>query len=140
MHIDDHIENFDDFVHDLMIAGRKSRTRKPRYSRVQALLLSWHLEDEQDDDDVTKMNKMIEDEVLAVQGLFQDKLNFSVERVSFPIVDEKSKKPVYSHNKLLGKINDFVDDVDQYKDKDTLLVIYYNGHGSYRADSCYWHP
>ena len=81
----------------------ESRTRKPRYNRVQALLLSWQEDDEQDDDDIAKKNKMIDEEVLAVQGLFQKKLNFSVERCSIPVVDKKSKKPVYSHNELSGR-------------------------------------
>ncbi|KAH7330254.1 hypothetical protein BKA65DRAFT_508996 [Rhexocercosporidium sp. MPI-PUGE-AT-0058] len=133
---DEHVDNFDDFVNDMMIAGRRSRTRKPRYNRVQALLISWKEDEDENAEEVLLMNKTIEAEVRTVHDLLEHKLNFSVDRFAIPIVDERNRS-VNSQNKLLAKITNFV---DKYEDEGTLLIIYYNGHGSYWDNSCYWHP
>ena len=137
IHTDDHVDTFEDFRNDMLIAGKRHRTRKPRYSQVQVLLLTWKEDDLEEDEKVIRLNKIIEEEVRTVHKLFEATLNFSVERFEIPSVDQRTKKLVNSQNKLLAKITSFV---DKYEDDETLLVIYYNGHGSYWGNSCYWHP
>lgn len=83
-----------------------------RYSAVQVLLLSW------EEDDL----KVI-DEVTTLDIVFTDLYGFGVEQWLIPSSD--------SHDELGDRLRAFK---KQYSKEDTLLIVYYGGHG-YLNDS-----
>lgn len=132
---DDHLESFEVFATEMLAADRRKRQRQ-KYSKVQVLLINWEESKTETKPETKKFNALIEEEVRKVHKLFKDDLNFSVERYAIPLVDSEGND-VNWDRKVLLKVNDFVDLNDH---PDTLLILYYNGHGSFRENSCYWHP
>lgn len=135
IHTDDHVDTFDDFVND-MLAAAKRKKRRQRYNRVQVLLISWEDDLTETDQKAKELNRLIEEEVRTVHSLFDKALNFNVNRYAIPLVDSEGRD-VNWERKVLLKVNGFIDLYDQ---PETLLILYYNGHGSFQQNSCYWHP
>jgi hypothetical protein len=129
------VDKFNDFVQDMLAAGRRKR-QKLRYTKVEVLLLSWE-EDEGAGKEVKRVNKLIEDEIRTVHELFERTLNFSVNRYAIPLVDPRTKRNNKWQTNLQRKVAEFV---EYHDDPGTLLILYYNGHGSCHGNSCYWHP
>lgn len=132
---DDHLESLGVFANEMLAAARRKRKRQ-RYSKVQVLLINWEEDEKETDLMAKKLNGLIEHEVRAVHKLFEEDLNFSVERYAIPLVDSNGDD-VNWERKVLLKVNGFVDINDH---QDALLILYYNGHGSFQEKSCYWHP
>jgi len=81
------------------------------------LLLSW------EDDNLGVLNEIDE-----LDDVFRRIYHFEVERWKIP-----SKR---SHNTLAAKLLAFL---DEYESKETLLIVYYGGHGSMNDDrQCVW--
>jgi len=73
---------------------------------------------------VKYINSLIESEVDAVSTLFRERLHYHVERYAIPNLQGRTK----AQQELQFGISSFV---RKYDDPNTLLIIYYNGHGSY---------
>lgn len=118
-HIGYHVKDlkaFGETLTDAAAAAFPNRSRS-RYIGVHVLLLSW----EDDNLEVIK-------EVLELQDVFRVNYGFEAEVWRIP-----SRK---SHNSLAGKLLRFVDD---YDDKENLLIVYYGGHGGMDDDRrCIW--
>lgn len=99
--------------------------------------MNWEEEKEDTSEDVKRVNKLIEDEIRTVHKLFEQTLRFSVERYQIPLTNPQTKRDYNWQTKVQRKVTEFVDDNDG---PDTLLILYYNGHGSCHEYSCYWHP
>ena len=119
-----------------MLAAAKRKKRKQHYSKVQVLLISWE-EDKTEPDPVAKeLDRLIEHEVRTIHKLFDEDLNFSVSRYAIPLLDSRGHDPKWDR-KVLLEVTTFMDAHDH---PETLLILYYNGHGSFQGNSCYWHP
>ena len=101
------------FGHEDALYGRA----KCRYKRVHVLLLSW----EADDLGVAK-------EIAELKDTFDKIYHYEVEHWKIP-----SNR---SHNSLNRRLTNFIDD---YEGEDTLLILYYGGHGYMNDDrQCIW--
>ena len=115
-----HIEDLATFGKSLSDAAvrafPKSRTSS-RYKEVHALLLSW------EEDNLGVIEEIIELESVLKQGY-----KFETEPWRIP--------STRSHNSLAKRLTDFL---DKYERRDSLLIVYYGGHG-YMNDSrqCVW--
>lgn len=90
---------------------------RSRYKEAHVLLLSW------EDDDLGVI-----DEVNDLQDVFRQTYNYETEVWKIP-----SKR---AHNSLATRIVQFVADHDA---RDSLLVLYYGGHGLMNDDrQCLW--
>lgn len=90
---------------------------KCRYKQVHVLLLSW----EADDLGVAK-------EIAELQDVFENIYHYEVEFWKIP-----SNR---SHNSLNRRLTNFIDD---YEGEDSLLIVYYGGHGYMNDDrQCVW--
>jgi len=88
-----------------------------RYREVHALLLSW------EDDDLGVVN-----EIAELEDVFQQIYRFEVDVWRIP--SERS------HIAVAGKVLGFLND---YESTDSLLIVYYGGHGSMNDDrQCVW--
>jgi hypothetical protein len=111
------------FVTDMMAASQRRKYDIGHYKKVEALLLNWEPEELKIDKNVETADKIIEDEVKAVRELFEKEFRFSADRFIIPSIDPKTRQ-FNSQNKLLSKVKDWLLEHD---DKETLLIIYYNG-------------
>jgi hypothetical protein len=81
------------------------------YLDVHALLLSWK------DGDPAIYNQLVE-----LKNVFKEDYNYNVEEWAIP--------PENSYHALDGKLSRFLDN----DGKETLLILYYGGHGSSNSD------
>ncbi|RGP80476.1 hypothetical protein FLONG3_1404 [Fusarium longipes] len=104
-----HMENFERFIQDLQTSAKRAfpNSAYSRYSDVQVLLIRWE-EDE----------LQVEDELNELKRVF-DLYGFITDRFLIPTSN--------SHRKLNQKVLSFV---EEHEHEDTLLIIYYGGHGS----------
>ena len=90
---------------------------RSRYREAHVLLLSW------EDDNLGVIN-----EVTELEDVFRQCYSFGTEEWKIP-----SKRP---HNTLASKILEFS---NNYEGKDSLLIVYYGGHGLMNDDrQCIW--
>src|SRR5450432_1451794 len=118
-HVGYHVRDLKTFGETLTNAAAAAfpNRGRSRYKGVHVLLLSW----EED-------NLGVLEEVLELQDIFRRLYGFETDKWKIP-----SHK---SHNSLAGKLLKFVDD---YDDKDNLLIVYYGGHGGMDDDRrCIW--
>ncbi|OBS27948.1 hypothetical protein FPOA_01888 [Fusarium poae] len=103
-----HIENFERFIEDLQTSAKRAfpNSDYSRYSDVQVLLIQW------DEDEL-----QVEDEVNELRKVF-NLYNFTTTKFRIPTSN--------SHRKLNQKVLSFV---EEHENEDTLLIIYYGGHG-----------
>ncbi|KAH7004659.1 hypothetical protein EDB82DRAFT_56746 [Fusarium venenatum] len=103
-----HIENFERFIEDLQTSAKRAfpNSDYSRYSDVQVLLIQW------DEDEL-----QVEDEVNELRRVF-NLYNFTTTKFRIPTSN--------SHRKLNQKVLSFV---EEHENEDTLLIIYYGGHG-----------
>ena len=88
-----------------------------RYKGAHVLLLSW----EEDSLGVIK-------EIQELEDVFRNDYHYDTEEWRIP--------SVRSHNSLAAKILGFLDD---HESKDSLLIVYYGGHGEMNDDrQCIW--
>jgi hypothetical protein len=104
-----HVEDIRDFVKKVEQATLAAFPNKhsTRYSGVFALLLSW------EEDDLSVIT-----EVEALQKVFDERYGFTAEEWKIPSED--------SHEELGDRLRAFT---KSYAKDDTLLIIYYGGHG-----------
>ncbi|CAG7566476.1 unnamed protein product [Fusarium equiseti] len=115
-----HMKNFNRFIEDLQASARKAFPNSPysRYSDVQVLLIQW------DEDEL-----QVELELDELEKVFRKQYGFATQTFLIPTAN--------SHRKLNQKVLSFV---DQNEDEDTLLIVYYGGHGSInKARQSTWH-
>ena len=115
-----HIRNLKSFAETLNNAATSAYPNrgKSRYTGVQVLLLSWV-------DD----NLGVKKEVNELEKVFRQIYNFGTEIWDIP-------SGTKSHHSLAGKLWRFIED---YDDKDRLLIVYYGGHGGMNDDrQCVW--
>jgi hypothetical protein len=103
-----HIENFERFVEDLQTSAKRAfpNSDYSRYSDVQVLLIQW------DEDEL-----QVEDELNELRRVF-NLYGFTTNKFRIPTSN--------SHRKLNQKVLSFV---EEHENEDTLLIIYYGGHG-----------
>ncbi len=90
---------------------------RSRYKEAHVLLLSW------EDDDLGVI-----DEVNDLQDVFRQSYNYKTDMWKIP--------GTRSHNSLATRILQFLAD---YEAKDSLLIVYYGGHGLMNDDrQCIW--
>jgi len=90
---------------------------RSRYKEAHVLLLSW------EDDDLGVI-----DEVNDLQDVFRQSYNYETEVWKIP--------GTRSHNSLATRILQFLAD---YEARDSLLIVYYGGHGLMNDDrQCIW--
>ncbi|KAG5801644.1 hypothetical protein H9Q74_001244 [Fusarium xylarioides] len=104
-----HMNNFQQFVDDLQSAAKRASPNSAysRYSEVQVLLIRWE-EDELE----------VEWELNELQRVFHNLYGFTTDRFLIPTQN--------SHRKLNHKVLSFV---EEHENEDTLLIVYYGGHG-----------
>lgn len=117
-----HIEDLKSFKDDLLAAKKCSEVTKPTYTKVEVLLLTWEESD---------MMEEIEEEASALTKLF-DELNYEVTEIAIPNID--------CQNELQLEVLTFLRRHKKNPPGETLIIVYYTGHGSIRNESCYWHP
>jgi hypothetical protein len=91
-----------------------------RYSRVIVLLLSW------EDDDLG-----VYTEINQLENVFANMYHFDVEKFEIP-----SLEPVM-------RVNECITGLIKRGGKDTLLIVYYGGHGrgvQYSTEAPIWFP
>ncbi len=115
-----HIEDLATFGKSLSNAAIRAfpkNCNSSRYKEVHALLLSW------EEDNLGVTEEIVELEFVLKQGY-----KFETERWKIP--------STRSHNALAKRLSNFL---DGYERKDSLLIVYYGGHG-YMNDSrqCVW--
>ena len=101
-------------------SARKAFPNSPysRYSDVQVLLIQW------DEDEL-----QVELELDELQTVFEQVYGFATHKFLIPTAN--------SHRKLNQQVLSFV---DKHEDEDTLLIVYYGGHGSInKARQSTWH-
>ena len=88
-----------------------------RHKEVHVLLLSW----EED-------NLGVKEEIIELEFVLKQGYRYETEHWKIP--------SARSHNSLAMRLSNFL---DQYERKDSLLIVYYGGHG-YMSDSrqCVW--
>lgn len=93
------------------------KTQTSRYKEVHVLLLSW----EEDSLGVIQ-------EVLELQDVFRQTYFYDAEVWRIP--------SDHSYKALRKRLNTFLDD---FEDKESLLIVYYGGHGYMNDDrQCIW--
>lgn len=104
-----HLDSFEEFFQHLNLAANAALPiSPPRYSSVHVLLLRW------EDDDLGT-----EREVADLEKVFRDSYHYYTERYEIPTDDPTTQ--------LEYKLNDFR---RAYDDGNSLLVLYYGGHGA----------
>ncbi|KAH7242387.1 hypothetical protein BKA59DRAFT_227911 [Fusarium tricinctum] len=105
-----HMSNFELFVEDLQLAAKRAfpNSAYSRYSEVQVLLIRW------DEDELE-----VEWELNELRRVFRDLYGFTTDKFLIPTHN--------SHRKLNHKVLSFV---EEHENEDTLLVVYYGGHGA----------
>jgi hypothetical protein len=118
-----HLKDLKTFKNDLISATKLSRETKPLYKKVEVFLITW----EENDD----IKEEVEGEVDALTKLFGE-LNYHVTPFAIPNID--------SQNELQFEVLNFLRAHKKDPPGETLLIVYYTGHGSIRDNACYWHP
>lgn len=104
---------------ELMKAGTRDQLHKPRYKNVAMLVLTW------EDNDLLE----VVGEVEQFMDLFRSKFHFHVEEFAIP--SKKNATKIVEQEITRFKV-DF--------DEDTLMIIYYNGHGIIKENKSFWYP
>lgn len=120
---DHHIDEIETFEKDLLEAKSCSDVIPVRYTKVEVILITW-----KDNDDIAEE---VEEEVKELTKLFK-KLNYTIKPYRIPDIN--------CQNNLLFEVLSFLKPHQNDPSDETLLIVYYNGHGSIRGDTSYWHP
>ena len=113
------IKSFGADLHSAIGAALLTRD-EIRYSRVMVLLLSW------EDDDLGVYR-----EINQLENVFANIYHFDVEKFEIP-----SLEPVM-------RVNECITGLIKRAGKDTLLIVYYGGHGrgvQYSTEAPIWFP
>ncbi|KAI8713303.1 C2 domain-containing protein [Fusarium sp. LHS14.1] len=104
-----HMDHLERFVQDLQSSAKRAfpNSAYSRYKEVEVLLIRWE-EDELE----------VEWELNELHKIFRDLYGFSTEQFLIPSHN--------SHRKLNLKALSFV---EEHENEDTLLIVYYGGHG-----------
>ncbi|KAF5984484.1 hypothetical protein FCOIX_2611 [Fusarium coicis] len=104
-----HMNNLQQFVNDLQSAAKRAfpNSAYSRYTEVQVLLIRWE-EDELE----------VEWELNELQRVLHRLYGFTTDKFLIPTQN--------SHRKLNHKVLGFV---EEHENEDTLLIVYYGGHG-----------
>ncbi|KAF4994037.1 hypothetical protein FGRMN_6071 [Fusarium graminum] len=105
-----HMGNFEAFVEELQLAAKRAfpNSAYSRYSEIQVLLIRW------DEDELE-----VEWELNELRRVFRDLYGFTTDKFLIPTHN--------SHRKLTSKVLSFV---EEHENEDTLLIVYYGGHGA----------
>lgn len=115
-----HIKELSDFLKDVNDAVKSAfpnKKKKPRYTSVYVLLVSW----EED-------NLGVEKEIAELRGVFKTAYNFNTDLFKIPSIK--------AQRSLTQRLITFIED---HESRDTLLILYYGGHGCIDdTRSCVW--
>ncbi|KAM5363185.1 hypothetical protein ACJZ2D_012150 [Fusarium nematophilum] len=104
-----HMDHLERFVQDLQLSAKRAfpNSAYSRYKEVEVLLIRWE-EDELE----------VERELNELHNVFRDLYGFTTEQYLIPTQN--------SHRRLNHKALSFV---EEHEKEDTLLIVYYGGHG-----------
>ncbi|KAM0354163.1 hypothetical protein ACHAPU_001198 [Fusarium lateritium] len=103
------MRDFEAFVEELQLTAKRAfpNSAYSRYNEIQVLLIRW------DEDELE-----VEWELNELQRVFRELYRFTTDKFLIPTQN--------SHRKLTHKVLSFV---EEHENEDTLLIVYYGGHG-----------